>query len=241
MRVFLLSPVNLVFFLFGSLFFIWCPSSLSPVNSSFLLCKWYEFPMLYVCFILYPMNLVAFFYHFSLYDVCSSSLSPDDFSVKKCKCFEFSGSYFHNYGTSAVNYLGCKLLPYFIFCLKWWILYFGKQVAALVPKGELEGEMGDAHMAMQARLMSQALRKLSHSLSLSQTILIFINQVLELVILSITFWFKTIIIHHLMWTTYELLLVVKFKFSTNHLVEMSCDWLTGYVSAWKSSLICFSG
>lgn len=51
------------------------------------------------------------------------------------------------------------------------------QVAALVPKGELEGEMGDAHMAMQARLMSQALRKLSHSLSLSQTLLIFINQV----------------------------------------------------------------
>ncbi|KAK8509086.1 hypothetical protein V6N13_062138 [Hibiscus sabdariffa] len=50
-------------------------------------------------------------------------------------------------------------------------------VAALVPKGELEGEMGDAHMAMQARLMSQALRKISHSLSLSQTILIFINQV----------------------------------------------------------------
>ncbi|XVF88769.1 hypothetical protein PTKIN_Ptkin19aG0078300 [Pterospermum kingtungense] len=50
-------------------------------------------------------------------------------------------------------------------------------VAALVPKGELDGEMGDAHMAMQARLMSQALRKLSHSLSLSQTVLIFINQV----------------------------------------------------------------
>lgn len=50
-------------------------------------------------------------------------------------------------------------------------------VAALVPKGELDGEMGDAHMAMQARLMSQALRKLSHSLSLSQTILVFINQV----------------------------------------------------------------
>ncbi|XP_021650199.2 DNA repair protein recA homolog 3, mitochondrial isoform X1 [Hevea brasiliensis] len=51
------------------------------------------------------------------------------------------------------------------------------KVAALVPKSELDGEMGDAHMAMQARLMSQALRKLSHSLSLSQTILIFINQV----------------------------------------------------------------
>ncbi|KAM7276569.1 hypothetical protein ACFE04_018435 [Oxalis oulophora] len=52
-----------------------------------------------------------------------------------------------------------------------------KQGAALVPKGELDGEMGDAHMAMQARLMSQALRKLSHSLSMSQTTLIFINQV----------------------------------------------------------------
>ncbi|KAJ6808643.1 DNA repair protein recA-like protein 3, mitochondrial [Iris pallida] len=50
-------------------------------------------------------------------------------------------------------------------------------VAALVPKTELDGEMGDAHIALQARLMSQALRKLSHSLSLSQTILLFINQV----------------------------------------------------------------
>ncbi|KAJ4748194.1 Protein RecA [Rhynchospora pubera] len=50
-------------------------------------------------------------------------------------------------------------------------------VAALVPKAELDGEMGDAHMALQARLMSQALRKLSHSLSMSQTILLFINQV----------------------------------------------------------------
>ncbi|KAL8158691.1 hypothetical protein V2J09_000228 [Rumex salicifolius] len=50
-------------------------------------------------------------------------------------------------------------------------------VAALVPKAELDGEMGDAHMAMQARLMSQALRKLSHSLSMSQCILIFLNQV----------------------------------------------------------------
>ncbi|XP_057766096.1 DNA repair protein recA homolog 3, mitochondrial isoform X2 [Salvia miltiorrhiza] len=50
-------------------------------------------------------------------------------------------------------------------------------VAALVPKGELDGEMGDAHMAMQARLMSQALRKICHSLSLSQTILLFTNQV----------------------------------------------------------------
>ncbi|CAM8960994.1 unnamed protein product [Rhodiola kirilowii] len=50
-------------------------------------------------------------------------------------------------------------------------------VAALVPKSELDGEMGDAHMAMQARLMSQALRKLCHSLSQSQTVLVFINQV----------------------------------------------------------------
>lgn len=50
-----------------------------------------------------------------------------------------------------------------------------------MPKGELDGEMGDAHVAMQARLMSQALRKLSHSLSQSQTLLIFINQVLAFV------------------------------------------------------------
>nr|CAD1819969.1 unnamed protein product [Ananas comosus var. bracteatus] len=50
-------------------------------------------------------------------------------------------------------------------------------VAALVPKSELDGDMGDAHVALQARLMSQALRKLSHSLSLSETILIFVNQV----------------------------------------------------------------
>ncbi|CAL9076491.1 unnamed protein product [Musa textilis] len=50
-------------------------------------------------------------------------------------------------------------------------------VAALVPKTELDGEMGDAHVALQARLMSQALRKLTHSLSQSQTLLLFINQV----------------------------------------------------------------
>ncbi len=49
-------------------------------------------------------------------------------------------------------------------------------VAALVPKNELEGEMGDAHMAMQARLMSQALRKLTAVISKSKTIVIFINQ-----------------------------------------------------------------
>lgn len=50
-------------------------------------------------------------------------------------------------------------------------------VAALVPKTELDGDMGDAHVALQARLMSQALRKLSHSLSRSKTILVFVNQV----------------------------------------------------------------
>nr|CAB3489756.1 unnamed protein product [Digitaria exilis] len=57
-------------------------------------------------------------------------------------------------------------------------------VAALVPKTELDGEMGDAHVALQARLMSQALRKLSHSLSRSRTILLFINQVGYLFTLS---------------------------------------------------------
>ncbi len=50
-------------------------------------------------------------------------------------------------------------------------------VAALVPKAELEGEMGDAHMGLQARLMSQALRKLTGTISKSQTIVIFINQI----------------------------------------------------------------
>ncbi len=50
-------------------------------------------------------------------------------------------------------------------------------VAALVPKAELEGEMGDSHMGLQARLMSQALRKLTGAVSKSQTCLIFINQI----------------------------------------------------------------
>jgi len=49
-------------------------------------------------------------------------------------------------------------------------------VAALVPKAELEGEMGDSHVGLQARLMSQALRKLTSSVSRSNTLLIFINQ-----------------------------------------------------------------
>lgn len=50
-------------------------------------------------------------------------------------------------------------------------------VAALVPKAEIEGEMGDSHMGLQARLMSQALRKLTAAVARSKTILIFINQI----------------------------------------------------------------
>ena len=52
-------------------------------------------------------------------------------------------------------------------------------VAALVPKAELDGEMGDSHMGLQARLMSQALRKLTGTVSKSRTSLIFINQIRE--------------------------------------------------------------
>jgi recombination protein RecA len=50
-------------------------------------------------------------------------------------------------------------------------------VAALVPRAELEGEMGDSHMGLHARLMSQALRKLTGSVSKSKTILVFLNQI----------------------------------------------------------------
>ena len=52
-------------------------------------------------------------------------------------------------------------------------------VAALVPKAEIEGEMGDSHVGLQARLMSQALRKLSGSINKTKTIVIFINQLRE--------------------------------------------------------------
>ena len=51
--------------------------------------------------------------------------------------------------------------------------------AALVPKAEIEGEMGDAHMGLQARLMSQALRKLTSAINRSRSVVIFINQVRE--------------------------------------------------------------
>lgn len=52
-------------------------------------------------------------------------------------------------------------------------------VAALVPRAEIEGEMGDTHVGLQARLMSQAMRKLSGIISKSQTVVIFINQIRE--------------------------------------------------------------
>ena len=52
-------------------------------------------------------------------------------------------------------------------------------VAALVPKAEIEGEMGDSHMGLQARLMSQALRKLTAAISKSKTCVIFVNQIRE--------------------------------------------------------------
>ncbi len=52
-------------------------------------------------------------------------------------------------------------------------------VAALVPKAELDGEMGDSHVGLQARLMSQALRKLTGTVAKSRTCLIFINQIRE--------------------------------------------------------------
>jgi len=52
-------------------------------------------------------------------------------------------------------------------------------VAALVPKAEIDGEMGDSHIGLQARLMSQALRKLAGVISKSKTVIIFINQLRE--------------------------------------------------------------
>ena len=52
-------------------------------------------------------------------------------------------------------------------------------VAALVPRAEIEGEMGDSHVGLQARLMSQALRKLAGSINKSKCVAIFINQLRE--------------------------------------------------------------
>jgi len=58
-----------------------------------------------------------------------------------------------------------------------WDVVIVDSVAALVPKAELEGEMGDAHMGLQARLMSQALRKLTAIVSRSKTCFVFVNQI----------------------------------------------------------------
>ena len=55
-------------------------------------------------------------------------------------------------------------------------------VAALVPKNELDGEMGDSHMGLQARLMSQALRKLTGTVAKSNTSVIFINQLRHILV-----------------------------------------------------------
>jgi len=52
-------------------------------------------------------------------------------------------------------------------------------VAALTPKAEIEGEMGDSHVGLQARLMSQALRKISGAINKSKTIALFVNQIRE--------------------------------------------------------------
>ncbi len=60
-------------------------------------------------------------------------------------------------------------------------------VAALTPRAEIEGEMGDSHVGLQARLMSQALRKLTANLNKSKTIMIFINQLREKI--GVHFWF----------------------------------------------------
>ena len=59
-----------------------------------------------------------------------------------------------------------------------WIL-LSDSVAALVPKQEIEGDMGDSHVGLQARLMSQALRKLTPVISKSNCVVIFINQLRE--------------------------------------------------------------
>lgn len=58
-------------------------------------------------------------------------------------------------------------------------LFVVDSVAALVPKAELEGEMGDSHIGLQARLMSKALRKVAHSIRQSNTAGIFLNQIRE--------------------------------------------------------------
>ena len=106
---------------------------------------------------------------------------------------------------------------------------------------ELDGEMGDAHVAMQARLMNQALRKLSHSLSLSQTILIFINQVAGY------YFYSVLSLSH--FYSSSLFLNYSVKRLCSHQVAMSCQivivntWpfsITGIIILWSfhCRLIC---
>ena len=78
-----------------------------------------------------------------------------------------------DYGEQALEITGALINSGQIDCL------VVDSVAALVPKAELDGEMGDSHMGVQARLMSQALRKLTGVVSKSRTCLIFINQIRE--------------------------------------------------------------
>src|SRR6202161_65107 len=78
-----------------------------------------------------------------------------------------------DYGEQALEITGALIAPGSIDVL------VVDSVAALVPKSELDGEMGDSHMGVQARLMSQALRKLTGVVSKSRTCLIFINQIRE--------------------------------------------------------------
>nr|VUD27258.1 recombinase A [Salmonella sp. NCTC 7297] len=58
-----------------------------------------------------------------------------------------------------------------------WTSLWSTPVAALTPKAEIEGEIGDSHMGLAARMMSQAMRKLAGNLKQSNTLLIFINQI----------------------------------------------------------------
>ncbi len=60
-------------------------------------------------------------------------------------------------------------------------------VAALVPRAEIDGDIGDSHVGLQARMMSQAMRKLSASINKTKTIAIFINQLREKVFLFLLF------------------------------------------------------
>jgi hypothetical protein len=102
---------------------------------------------------------------------CSSLAYPNLLGTKRLGCwfsvlFKFETTFLISMPVSCLILGTYYLFSSFLHSSS----YLMTQVAALVPKTELDGDMGDAHVALQARLMSQALRKLSHSLSLSQTI-----------------------------------------------------------------------